>query len=82
MKYKKIRIESYKRSTKSKKRYLARKKLITRRLKYLKKKYRDSEKDKKISYFGCIKFFEKELEKLNSMYIYYKNENKNKKYTE
>lgn len=73
MKNPKIRIESLKRSIKSKKRYLARKKLITRRLKYLKKRYKDSEKNKKISYFVCIKFWEKELEILNSMYVYYKN---------
>lgn len=80
MKYKKIRIESYKRSTKSKKRYLARKKLINRHLKYVKKIYKNSKGFKKTYYFKRIESWKEELEMLNIMYAYYKH--KNKKYTE
>lgn len=72
----KIIKEMYKYHTKDKKTYLSRKKHINRHLKYLKKKYRDSEKNKKIIYLECIKFREKDLKKLNEMYVYYKNKNK------
>lgn len=72
MKYKKIKIESYKCSAKSKRKYLLRKKHINRHLQYLKKIHKNSKGYKKRIYLKRIKYWECELEMLNVMYKYYK----------
>lgn len=73
MNYKKINKEHYKYSTKSKKRYLARKKLINRHLKYLKKMHKNSKGYAKNVYGKRIESWECTLEILNLVYTYYKN---------
>ena len=76
MNYKKINREPYKYYTRSKKRYLARKKLINRHLKFVTKVYKKSKGYKKRVYFKRIEYWKEELEMLNIMYVYYKNKNK------